>query len=124
MSISMCLPLALLSRSGRFYFRFPDGEAGTDVFDRVASFITYLFRSMDDKGVLGDYFGATGTSDTPGRAAGMGKVDGTAAVDENYVLVTHGLLMRIFCMTYLRWTVSEFEQVREEGVGRRSEEEG
>lgn len=31
---------------GRFYYRFPNGEAGTDVFDRMASFITYLFRSM------------------------------------------------------------------------------
>ena len=30
---------------------------------------------------------------------------------ENYVLVTHGLIMRIFCMCYLRWTVSEFVQV-------------
>ena len=28
---------------GRFYYRFPNGEAGTDVFDRTASFITYLF---------------------------------------------------------------------------------
>ena len=35
---------------GRFYFRFPNGEAGTDVFDRVASFITYLFRSMGERG--------------------------------------------------------------------------
>lgn len=30
---------------------------------------------------------------------------------DNYVLITHGLLMRIFCMCYLRWTVTEFEQV-------------
>ena len=37
---------------GRFYFRFPNGEAGTDVFDRVASFITYLFRSMAGELVL------------------------------------------------------------------------
>ena len=29
----------------------------------------------------------------------------------NYALVTHGLLMRIFCMCYLRWTTNEFEQV-------------
>lgn len=33
---------------------------------------------------------------------------------QNYVLVTHGLLMRIFCMCYLRWTVTEFEQVTRE----------
>lgn len=35
---------------GRFYYRFPDGEAGTDVFDRMASFITYMFRTMNQGG--------------------------------------------------------------------------
>ena len=34
----------------------------------------------------------------------------------NYVLVTHGLLMRIFCMCYLRWTVAEFEEVTYRGL--------
>ena len=80
---------------GRFYYRFPNGEAGTDVFDRMASFITYLFRTMGEKG----YFEAP----APNAAS---------APAQNYVLVTHGLLMRIFCMCYLRWTVPEFEQVR------------
>ena len=78
---------------GRFYFRFPNGEAGTDVFDRVASFITYLFRSMAGEG----YFERKGDDDIPPA--------------RNYVIVTHGLLMRIFCMCYFRWTVMEFEQV-------------
>ena len=78
---------------GRFYFRFPNGEAGTDVFDRVASFITYLFRTMGDRGYFAE---AVAQSVTPA---------------DNYVLVTHGLLMRIFCMCYLRWTVKEFEEV-------------
>ena len=75
---------------GRFYFRFPNGEAGTDVFDRMASFLTYLFRTMQRPSEEGI---------------------GGAKAAENYVLVTHGLLMRIFCMCYLRWTVEEFEQV-------------
>ena len=78
---------------GRFYFRFPDGEAGTDVFDRVAAFITYLFRTMGRTGYFED-------GDDP-----------RSAPAQNYVLVTHGLLMRIFCMCYFRWTVMEFEQV-------------
>ena len=30
----------------------------------------------------------------------------------NLVLVTHGLLMRFFCMHYLGWTEHEFEQAR------------
>lgn len=29
---------------GRFYYRFPDGESGLDVFGRVSSFIGTLFR--------------------------------------------------------------------------------
>merc|ERR1712187_896513 len=30
---------------------------------------------------------------------------------QNFVLVTHGLVMRIFCLCYVRWTNLEFEQV-------------
>eukprot|EP00962_Isochrysis_galbana_P033880 scaffold11416_cov119-Isochrysis_galbana.AAC.1 len=56
-------------RFGRFYYRFPNGEAGTDVYDRMASFITYLFRTMT---VESDYF--------KGRARG-------AETPRNYVLV-------------------------------------
>lgn len=81
---------------GRFYFRFPNGEAGTDVYDRMASFITFLFRTMGDKSYAG-VPGERGTKSSSGPV-------------QNYILVTHGLLMRIFCMCYLRWTVSEFEQ--------------
>ena len=39
---------------GRFYYRFPNGEAGTDVFDRTASFITYLFRTMSGTGYFAE----------------------------------------------------------------------
>ena len=88
---------------GRFFFRFPNGEAGTDVFDRTASFINYLMRT----------FGARGyhLNVAPQRTR-RGKPKPVA----NYVLVTHGLLMRVFCMCYLRWTVTEFEQVRRHAV--------
>jgi broad specificity phosphatase PhoE len=89
-----CMPKVMGDRQefGRFYFRFPDGEAGTDVFDRVASFISYLSRLGRDP--------SQGPWGEPGGAPA-----------QNFVLVTHGLLMRIFCMCYLRWTVDEFEQV-------------
>jgi len=69
---------------GRFFYRFPNGEAGTDVYDRMSAFITYMFRTMEHP------------------------IHGKA---DNYVLVTHGLLMRFFCMCYFRWTVEEFEQI-------------
>jgi broad specificity phosphatase PhoE len=75
--------LAERQEYGRFFYRFPNGEAGTDVFDRMSDFLSTLFASFDS-----------------GRMKA-----------ENCVLMTHGLLMRIFCMCYLRWTVSEFEQV-------------
>lgn len=68
---------------GRYYYRFPNGEAGTDVYDRVC----------DLWGTL------TGVMDDPRQPL------------DNIVLVTHGLLMRVFCMVYFHWTVQEFEQV-------------
>lgn len=73
---------------GRFYFRFPSGEAGTDVYDRVCDFWSTLYRFMD----------------APARGE-------TQRTVENFILVTHGLLIRIFCMCYFRWTVQEFEKV-------------
>ncbi|KOO32006.1 phosphoglycerate bisphosphoglycerate mutase family protein, partial [Chrysochromulina tobinii] len=73
---------------GRFYYRFPNGEAGTDVFDRMSDFQSMLFQTMDA---------------TPSSSS--------SKPPKNYVIVTHGLLMRIFLMCYLRWTVQEFEQV-------------
>ena len=36
--------LAERQRFGRFYFRFPNGEAGTDVFDRVKVFLFHLWN--------------------------------------------------------------------------------
>lgn len=90
---------------GRFYYRFPNGEAGTDVFDRMASFITYLFRTMTDTGYFAGDVSPGQVSPGADRPAGYGLAD-------NYLLITHGLLMRIFCMCYLRWTVTEFEQAR------------
>jgi broad specificity phosphatase PhoE len=73
---------------GRFWFRFPFGESGADVFDRVDAFISNLSRQMD-----GQY---------PG---------GPSPHYDNYVFVTHGLTMRLLCMRYLRWSVEQFEQV-------------
>jgi len=87
---------------GRFYYRFANGEAGTDVYDRMSTFITDLFRTM---GTMGYYY----DGDSTGRKRFQRK--SSSASPQNYVLVTPGLLMRIFCMCYLRWTVSEFEEV-------------
>jgi broad specificity phosphatase PhoE len=69
------------ARFGRFWYRFPGGESGADVFDRVESFISMLFRTMKEPSVRRSYQA------------------------ENYVLVTHGLTMRLFLMRYLNWSV-------------------
>jgi broad specificity phosphatase PhoE len=75
-------------RFGRFWYRFPGGESGADVFDRVDSFVTTMFRQMDGQHLRsGDRH------------------------CQNYVLVTHGLTMRLICMRYLRWSVEQFEEV-------------
>lgn len=85
-SASMEKVYAERQKFGRFYYRFPNGEAGTDVYARVCDFWSALYRFMD-------------VSPSDERYV------------ENFVLITHGLLMRIFCMCYFRWTVLEFEQV-------------
>ncbi len=70
---------------GSFYFRFPDGESGADVFDRATGFIDTLFRSFESH-----------WSQPP----------------QNIVIVTHGLFMRLFLMRYYRKPVEWFHQVR------------
>ncbi len=71
---------------GRFYYRFNNGESGSDVYDRMASFCNTLFSDMDN------------------HYERERKYD-------NIIVVTHGLTMRLFLMHYLRWTVDEFSLV-------------
>ncbi|MEV6107193.1 histidine phosphatase family protein [Streptomyces sp. NPDC051940] len=71
---------------GHFFFRFPQGESGADVYDRVGAFLESLYRSFDKP-------------DNP----------------ENVLLVTHGLTMRLFCMRWFHWTVAEFESLSNPG---------
>mmetsp|Transcript_17703 Transcript_17703/g.24979 ORF Transcript_17703/g.24979 Transcript_17703/m.24979 type:complete len:303 (+) Transcript_17703:46-954(+) len=71
---------------GRFYYRFPSGESGLDVYSRVSSFISTLVRDC-----------------TQYRNAGydLDKV--------NVVIVTHGLSLRLFLMRWFQFSVEEFE---------------
>ena len=73
---------------GRFFYRFPSGEAGLDVYSRITGFISTLFREsqqMRDQGM------------------DMGKT--------NIVIVTHGLTLRLFLMRWLQISVEEFEEM-------------
>ena len=60
-------------RFGRFWYRFPHGESGADVYDRMTIFEDHMIRDIN----AGRYSNNT-----------------------SLVLVTHGLALRIFLMRY------------------------
>ena len=68
---------------GAFYYRFPGGEAGTDVYDRINDLLGSLHRDFRDE----DY-------------------------PRNCVLITHSLAIRLFVMRWFHLTVEEFEEMR------------
>lgn len=67
---------------GTFYFRFPGGEAGSDVYDRINDLLGSLHRDFLDE----DY-------------------------PENCILITHSLAIRLFVMRWFHLTIEEFEQM-------------
>lgn len=67
---------------GHFFYRFREGESGSDVYDRVSSFMETLFRQWAKP----DYA-------------------------PNALCVTHGLTMRLFCMRWFHWSVEYFESL-------------
>mmetsp|Transcript_13216 Transcript_13216/g.27761 ORF Transcript_13216/g.27761 Transcript_13216/m.27761 type:complete len:320 (-) Transcript_13216:21-980(-) len=75
------------SKFGRFYYRFPSGEAGLDVYSRVSSFITTLVRDCTQYNLAGH------------------DLD-----DVNVVIVTHGLALRLFLMRWFQFSVHDFEE--------------
>lgn len=68
-------------RFGRFFYRFPNGESGADVYDRITSFQNTMVRDINA---------------------------GRFASDCSLVLVTHGLALRVFLMSWFHWTVDQF----------------
>lgn len=76
---------------GHFFYRLQSGESGADVYDRVSGFLAALMRPQ---GMW------------PRGASGTGYAD-----DDVAVLVTHGLAMRLICMSLFGWTVPEFESL-------------
>lgn len=63
---------------GIFYYRFPNGESASDVFDRISTFLDSLWRSF------------------------------CSNPSKNYVLVTHGISIRVLLARYFRYTVDQF----------------
>ncbi|MBF0276348.1 MAG: phosphoglycerate mutase family protein [SAR324 cluster bacterium] len=65
-----------------FFYRFPNGESGADVFDRVSTFLETLYRGFEKP-----YY------------------------PENVIIVSHGLAIRLFFMRWYHWSVEEFESL-------------
>eukprot|EP00814_Leptocylindrus_danicus_P002433 CAMPEP_0116019114 /NCGR_PEP_ID=MMETSP0321-20121206/9039_1 /TAXON_ID=163516 /ORGANISM="Leptocylindrus danicus var. danicus, Strain B650" /LENGTH=303 /DNA_ID=CAMNT_0003489613 /DNA_START=34 /DNA_END=945 /DNA_ORIENTATION=- len=69
---------------GSFFYRFPNGESGLDVYNRAATFINTLFRDFCNPNINFDD-------------------------DYNVVIVTHGLTLRLFLMRWFQFSVEDFE---------------
>ncbi len=69
---------------GKFFYRFPCGESGADVYDRVSGFLETLFRHFERKDMAA----------------------------RNVVIVTHGLFIRLFLMRYFRLVYKYTNEVR------------
>jgi len=67
-------------RYGRFFYRFPNGESGADLYDRITIFQDHLIRDINA---------------------------GRFSQDTNLVLVTHGLPLRVFLMRWFHWNVDQ-----------------
>ena len=67
-------------RFGRFWYRFPNGESGADVYDRMTLFEDHLIRDINA---------------------------GRFCEDTNLILITHGLTLRIFLMRWFHWSVTQ-----------------
>jgi broad specificity phosphatase PhoE len=72
----------LRDRFGHFFYRFTHGESGSDVYDRVSTFLETMHRDFE-------------SPDAP----------------RNVLLVSHGLTMRLFCMRWFHWSVQFFESL-------------
>lgn len=67
---------------GSFYYRFPGGESGADVFDRVSTFLETIHRAFAK-----DYF------------------------PQNVIIVSHGLAIRLFLMRWFHYSVEQFQSL-------------
>ncbi len=68
---------------GTFFYRIQDGESGADVYDRMSTFNETMFRDFNKK----DY-------------------------EENVLIVSHGMAIRIFLMRWFHWSVEYFESLK------------
>ena len=78
---------------GRYFYRFPNGESGFDVYNRVSGFIGTMHRDAV-------------------RASECSLMGNPKSLDDGMTIciVTHGLALRLFLMRWFHFTVHEFER--------------
>jgi len=74
---------------GRFYYRFPNGESGFDVYERATGFIASMIRDCEQL-----------------------EAEGHDLDEVNLCVVTHGLTLRLILMRWFQYSVHEFEESR------------
>jgi len=101
---------------GRFFFRFPNGESGLDVYSRCSSFLATLSRdikqidqrysSLHRSNARNSIHDSSNNNDNNNN---MGNGDKDAMENMNILVVCHGLTLRLLLMRYFQLTVEEFE---------------
>ena len=84
----------LREEQGRFFFRFPGGESGADVCDRVSLFLHSVFRERRE---LMQLEGLSGGDDLEDQ--------------HNVVIVCHGLFLRLFIARWYKIPLEVFEKL-------------
>ena len=86
---------------GRFFFRFPDGESGLDVYSRCSSFLATLSRDIKH---IDQRYSYLHRHDDDGKTSTK-----CAMANMNILVVCHGLTLRLLLMRYFQLSVEEFE---------------
>jgi len=71
------------NKIGAFYYKWPSGESSADVYDRVSSFMETLYRKWEQP-----------------------------RSPQNFVIITHNVVMLCFLMRWFHWDVETFHRLR------------
>jgi broad specificity phosphatase PhoE len=85
---------------GHFFYRIPNGESAADAYDRISGFNESLWRQFGE-----DDFASVCVL---GECLPAAEVD----VNSDIILVTHGLMSRVFLMKWYHFSVEYFEDLR------------
>jgi broad specificity phosphatase PhoE len=103
---------------GVFYYRFPNGESASDVYDRVSTFLDSLWRSFDanrsQNYVLGKYCFTNVSLEKHGLNFSLKQTFACVLSSDKVifnVIVTHGISVRVLLMRYFRYSIDQFNML-------------